>query len=260
MNVFKNSSVKRGFSSFTPIAKQWKLVETRRIAAKPDYKVGDPKPHYVPKRDIKFPDYKYGEPTVFKRSAKGLFGGSFIQFGNSISESKHKTRRSWLPNIIKKELWSETLNKKIDIKLTASVLRTITKEGGIDNYLTKDKPARIKELGPAGWKLRYSILKTKEDRSKDYLKNFEVVKNQSGKKVVVYFDGTINDKPVKIIKSKNALLNLLYPLEKMEKHADGIAITRKTYTDEYYNCTIEQVLSKLDEYNFDLSTVSLQEN
>ncbi|KAG0668826.1 39S ribosomal protein L24, mitochondrial [Maudiozyma exigua] len=230
MNVFKTCSAKRGFSSFSPIAKQWKLVETRRIAAKPDYKVGDPKPHYVPKRDIKFPDYKYGEPTVFKRSAKGLFGGSFIQFGNSISESKHKTRRSWLPNIIKKELWSETLNKKIDIKLTASVLRTITKEGGIDNYLTKDKPARIKELGPAG------------------------------KNVVVYFDGTINDKPVKIIKSKNALLNLLYPLEKMEKHADGIAITRKTYTDEYYNCTIEQVLSKLDEYNFDLSTVSLQEN
>jgi len=145
MNVLKDYCSKRTFSSVSSVAKQWKLVETRRIAVQPDYKVGDPKPHYVPRRDKKFPDYKFGDPTVFKRSAKGLFGGSFIQFGNSISESKHKTRRTWLPNIVKKGLWSEVLNKKIDIKLTASVLRTISKEGGIDNYLIKDKPARIKE-------------------------------------------------------------------------------------------------------------------
>ncbi|CAB4254322.1 similar to Saccharomyces cerevisiae YMR193W MRPL24 Mitochondrial ribosomal protein of the large subunit [Maudiozyma barnettii] len=260
MNVLKDYCSKRTFSSVSSVAKQWKLVETRRIAVQPDYKVGDPKPHYVPRRDKKFPDYKFGDPTVFKRSAKGLFGGSFIQFGNSISESKHKTRRTWLPNIVKKGLWSEVLNKKIDIKLTASVLRTISKEGGIDNYLIKDKPARIKELGPAGWKLRYSILKEKERRSKDYLKDMQTMKGKDGKDVVIYYDGIINGKPLKITKSKNSLLSLLFPLEKLEKRADGIVITRKSYSDLYYGCTIEQVLSKLDEYNFDLSAVSLQEN
>ncbi|SMN19042.1 similar to Saccharomyces cerevisiae YMR193W MRPL24 Mitochondrial ribosomal protein of the large subunit [Maudiozyma saulgeensis] len=260
MNLLKDCCNKRAFSSAVTVSKQWKLVETRRVAVQPNYQVGDSKPHYVPRRDKKFPDYKYGEPTVFKRSAKGLFGGSFIQFGNSISESKHKTRRNWLPNIVRKGLWSEILNKKIDIKLTASVLRTISKEGGIDNYLIKDKPARIKELGPAGWKLRYSILKEKERRSKDYLKDMQVVKGKDGKDVVIYYDGIINGKPLKVIKSKNSLLGLLFPLEKLEKLADGIKITRKSYADSYYGCTIEQVLSKLDDYNFDLSTVSLQEN
>lgn len=60
-----------------------------------------------------------------------------------------------------KGLWSETLNRKISIKMTAKVLKTISKEGGIDNYLTKEKSARIKELGPTGWKLRYRVLKEK---------------------------------------------------------------------------------------------------
>lgn len=45
--------------------------------------------------------------------------------------------------------------------MTAKVLKTISKEGGIDNYLTKEKSARIKELGPTGWKLRYRVLKEK---------------------------------------------------------------------------------------------------
>lgn len=257
MNLLNRLSTVRNFSSLSSLAKEWKLIETRRIAAKPTYKVGDPKPHYVPERYKKVPDYKYGEPTVFKQSAKGLYGGVFIRFGNSISESKHKTRRTWMPNIVKKELWSETLNRKVPLKLTASVLRTISKEGGLDNYLIKDKSARIKELGPAGWKLRYEVLKIKEQRAKDYLKDLETATNKEGKEVYVYYNGTINGKDVKITKSKNSLLNLLYPLEKMEQKADGITLTRKSYSDMYYGASIEDVLSKLDKYNFDLSAVSV---
>lgn len=40
------------------------------------------------------------------------------------------------------------------------VLRTIDKVGGLDEYLLGDKPMRIKELGPWGWKLRWRIMQS----------------------------------------------------------------------------------------------------
>ncbi len=43
-------------------------------------------------------------------------------------------------------------------------LRTIDKEGGLDNYLLGEKPARIKELGMGGWLLRWRIMNTNHVR------------------------------------------------------------------------------------------------
>lgn len=37
-------------------------------------------------------------------------------------------------------------------------MRTIKKCGGLDQYLLGDKPARIKELGLFGWKLRWKVM------------------------------------------------------------------------------------------------------
>ena len=37
-------------------------------------------------------------------------------------------------------------------------MRTIKKCGGLDQYLLGDKPARIKELGLFGWKLRWRVM------------------------------------------------------------------------------------------------------
>ncbi|CAO3687049.1 unnamed protein product [Rhizopus microsporus] len=81
------------------------------------------------------PAYALARAT-FKRAQRGLFGGKHIQFGNN-----KKTRRSWLPNVQNKNLYSETLSKFIELKVTTSVLRTIDKKGGLDKYLleTKDK-------------------------------------------------------------------------------------------------------------------------
>lgn len=44
--------------------------------------------------------------------------------------------------------------------MTASVLHTIDRLGGIDEYLLGSKAKRIKELGPAGWALRWKIIQT----------------------------------------------------------------------------------------------------
>ena len=47
--------------------------------------------------------------TPFKRSQLGLFHGKTKQYGNSVPNSKHKTRRTWLPNVHNKRLFSDAL-------------------------------------------------------------------------------------------------------------------------------------------------------
>ncbi|KAI7902596.1 uncharacterized protein BX663DRAFT_63433 [Cokeromyces recurvatus] len=86
------------------------------------------------------PAYALARAT-FKRAQRGLFGGKHIQFGNNNPFSKKKTRRNWLPNVQNKKLYSESLSKFIEVKVTTAVMRTIDKKGGLDKYLleTRDK-------------------------------------------------------------------------------------------------------------------------
>jgi large subunit ribosomal protein L28 len=99
---------------------------------------------------------------MFRQSNTGLYGGATIQFGNKISQGRNegKTRRFWKPNVRRKKLWSEALQQFLFIKVTRKALRTIRKAGGLDQYLLDDRPARIKELGVFGWKLRWQVMQT----------------------------------------------------------------------------------------------------
>ncbi|RDX52325.1 hypothetical protein K466DRAFT_519032 [Polyporus arcularius HHB13444] len=92
--------------------------------------------------------------TPFKRSQLGLFQGKMKQYGNSVPNSKHKTRRTWLPNVHNKRLFSDTLGQNLRIKLTTRALKTIKKHGGVDNYLLKMKPEL---LGWEGMRLRVMV-------------------------------------------------------------------------------------------------------
>lgn len=118
----------------------------------------------IPKPSSKSPEippYPHGPRQVYKQSNGGLYGSSRIQFGNNVSE-KHdvKTPREWRPNLQRRRLWSESLRCFVQTKVTARVLRTIDKAGGLDNYLLGDKSQRIKDLGPWGWKLRWRIMQS----------------------------------------------------------------------------------------------------
>jgi large subunit ribosomal protein L28 len=107
------------------------------------------------------PTYPHGPAKVFKRSDRGLFGGLRIKFGNIVNKSgliTTKARRSWKPNIQRKRLYSEALDKNLRLKVSTRVIRTIDKVGGLDNYLLGNKSARIKELGMLGWKLRWKVM------------------------------------------------------------------------------------------------------
>jgi large subunit ribosomal protein L28 len=107
------------------------------------------------------PPYPYGPSQFYKQSNFGLYGTQKIRFGNMVSEKNEiKTRRHWRPNVHSKRLWSNALQAYIKTRITTRVLRTVDKVGGLDEYLLGEKSGRIKELGMAGWKLRWRIMQT----------------------------------------------------------------------------------------------------
>lgn len=61
-----------------------------------------------------------------------------------------------------KALYSIALKKRIKLRVHARVLRTIDKEGGLDEYILGGKESRIKELGPEGWRLKWLLLQRPE--------------------------------------------------------------------------------------------------
>ncbi|EMD36752.1 hypothetical protein CERSUDRAFT_114661 [Gelatoporia subvermispora B] len=92
--------------------------------------------------------------TPFKRAQLGLFHGKMKQYGNNVPFSKRKTRRSWLPNIQSKRLFSDALQEFLKVKVSTRALRTIKKHGGIDQYVLKTKPDL---LGPEGMRIRLMV-------------------------------------------------------------------------------------------------------
>lgn len=63
-----------------------------------------------------------------------------------------------------KRLWSDALGRFVAVKVRARVLRTMDKCGGLDGYLLGEKPARVKELGVEGWRLRWLVMRTGKTR------------------------------------------------------------------------------------------------
>ncbi|KAL7919480.1 hypothetical protein ACQKWADRAFT_301222 [Trichoderma austrokoningii] len=118
------------------------------------------KPHRLPSDLI--PPYPYGTRLVYKQSNAGLYGSARIRFGNTVApKHNNKVRRLWRPNVHVKTFLIPALGARIKTRLTLRVLKTIRREGGIENYLLKSKPARLKELGPGGWNLRWLLMQSR---------------------------------------------------------------------------------------------------
>jgi large subunit ribosomal protein L28 len=49
--------------------------------------------------------------------------------GNNISHAHNKTKRRFLPNIQKKRIWVQELNRFVSLKLSTSELKNISKNG-----------------------------------------------------------------------------------------------------------------------------------
>lgn len=49
--------------------------------------------------------------------------------GNSVSHAHNRTKRRFLPNLQKKRIWVQELNRFVTLKLSARAIKTISKNG-----------------------------------------------------------------------------------------------------------------------------------
>ncbi len=82
--------------------------------------------------------------------------GKETQFGHNVSHSNRKTNRRFAPNIQNTSLLSETLGRKIRLRISVRALRTVQKKGGLDGFLLKTDDAK---LMPEALRLKRKIKK-----------------------------------------------------------------------------------------------------
>lgn len=148
-----------------------------------------------------------------------------VQYGNRISKKfSQKHSRTFHPNVQKTKLFSEVLGEKLQVKVVSSTLRTITKEGGLDNYLIKDSAARIKELGSFGWNLRYRVLKAMESKEQ-----------------------ALNEVPHGYTASKRTLISDLFDALDPASNTHSL----KQFQIKHENSSMNQLLELLEAHNVD---------
>jgi len=50
-------------------------------------------------------------------------------YGNSVSHAHNRTKRRFLPNLQKKRVWVQELNRFVTLKLSAKAIKTLSKNG-----------------------------------------------------------------------------------------------------------------------------------
>ena len=90
-----------------------------------------------------------------------------IRYGNHVAKKwGTKESRFWLPSVGYRNIYSRSLKRLIRVRVTPRVMKTIDKSGGLDEYLIKNKPARIKDLGMHGWALRWAVMNSEKMRGR----------------------------------------------------------------------------------------------
>lgn len=63
--------------------------------------------------------------------------GKGVMTGNTVSHAVNKTRRRFLPNLVRVSLISDALNRSVQLRITAYALRSVEHRGGLDAFLLK---------------------------------------------------------------------------------------------------------------------------
>ena len=82
--------------------------------------------------------------------------GKSVMSGNNVSDAKNRTRRKFLPNLQNVKLYSKILDKFISMKVCVRSLKTVEKNGGLDNYLMKSSN---RVLAPEAQVIKKTIIK-----------------------------------------------------------------------------------------------------
>ena len=83
--------------------------------------------------------------------------------GNNVSHAVNKTKRKFLPNLQNVKFFSKTLDKFISLKVSVRALKSVEKNGGLDDYLTKTKN---RVLAPEAISVKKLILKNIKNETK----------------------------------------------------------------------------------------------
>ena len=82
--------------------------------------------------------------------------GKGAQVGHKVSHSNIKTKRRFLPNLLKVTMISDALGRSVRLRVSANALKSVDHRGGLDAYLAK---ARATELSPRALDLKRQIAK-----------------------------------------------------------------------------------------------------
>jgi large subunit ribosomal protein L28 len=69
--------------------------------------------------------------------------GKKVMSGNNVSHANNKSRRTFAPNLQEASFLSESLGKKVRLRVSTSGLRTVEKNGGIDTFLKKTPDRKL---------------------------------------------------------------------------------------------------------------------
>ena len=82
--------------------------------------------------------------------------------GHKVSHSNIKTKRRFLPIRRNVTLISDTLGRRIKLRVSANALKTVDHRGGLDAFLLK---AKDDELAPRVLELKRQIVKKREAKA-----------------------------------------------------------------------------------------------
>jgi large subunit ribosomal protein L28 len=71
--------------------------------------------------------------------------GKTHQVGNRVSHSNRKTKRRFMPNLLNVTLLSDSLGRKVRLRISANALKTVDHRGGFDAFLLKAKDTELSD-------------------------------------------------------------------------------------------------------------------
>ena len=61
--------------------------------------------------------------------------GIKILHGNNVSHAHNKTKRTFIPNLQRKNIYSDILNQMVRLKISTKAMKSIECAGGFDKYI-----------------------------------------------------------------------------------------------------------------------------
>lgn len=197
----------------------------------------------IPKTVPQFPKYKY-EALFMKRQNRGLYHGRQRKKSKTCSEFLNKNLRAHKPNRQVAKIWSEAMQRQFKVRVSTKFLRTMTKDGGLDQYLLKSTPGRIKTMGLLGWKMRYNLL----NRLAELERGQAQVGNETKQITYIHKDGR------KFLATREELLARLFEHVQRDSY---YPLKSWQFDKEYSWLPMNEIVTKLDGYKNDFTGMVL---